>query len=299
MPTKDKDGIEIMFLEVFDQQDSGFVQDGTERTPYEQRLNKTTVTWVPTEGQEPYMDGKVKRYKKIRHIKASENIYPLEQEKNGYFPNRTSDKIPIDNGFITIKREGSTIGTFDYLKASTYFFDNPLRPDTATPIYRELKINENAVALIDEDELETMAKLKVYALRINRGERNYEYNVDKINTYCNLLNVFADTPEQQIVLIMDKAIKNPPLFLDIIVKAEQTVITEVTHALQLNVILFDKNTAQYAKEAKVINTVGTGNMSQERKIEALASWLQTPEGNSALTELRINLEIEKERQFKA
>lgn len=299
MPTVDKNGIEIMFLEVYDQSDSGFVQDGTERTPYENRLNKTTVTWVPTEGQEPFMDGNVKRFKKIRHIKASENIYPLEQEKSGYFPNRTTDKIPIDNGFITIKREGSTIGTFDYLKAATYFFDNPLRPESATPIYKEIKVNENAVALIDEDELLTAAKSKVYALRISRGNRNYEYNTDKINSYCNLLNVFAETPEQQLVLLINKAVTNPREFLNIIVKAEQTVITEIAHALQLNVILFDKNTAQYAKESKVINTVGTGNMSQERKIDALASWLQTPEGNSALTELRANLELAKEEQFKA
>jgi hypothetical protein len=300
MPTVDKNGVEIMFLEVYDQSDSGFVMDGTERTNFEQRLNKTTVTWVPTEGQEGYMDGKVKRFRKIRHIRSSELIYPLEQEKNGYVPNRTTDKIPIDNGFITIKREGSTIGTYDYLKASTYFFDNPFRPDTATPIYREIKVDENAVSLLDEDEMLTAAKTKVYALRLNiNGTKNYKYDTDKISSYCNLLNVFAETPEQQLVLLLNKSITNPKNFLDTIVKAEQTVITEISHALQLKVIAFEKNTAQYTKEEEVITTVGTGNMSEIKKIEALASYLQTTEGNSALTKLRTRLEIEKELQFKA
>lgn len=300
MPTKGKDNVEVLFLEVYDQQDSGFVMDGTERTPYEQRLNKTTVTWVPCEGTEVFLDEEgVKRSRRIRHISGCESIYPAEQEKLGFFPNRQADKLPIDNGFITVRKETKTVGTFNYFKAATYWFDNPLRPDTATPIYKEIKVNENAVSLIDEDEVQTHAKLKVYALRISRGERKYEYNTDKINSYCNLLNVFAETPEQQIVLIMDKAIKNPKQFLDTIEKAEQTVITEITHALQLNVILFDKNTAMYAEESEVINTVGTGNMSQDRKIEALGSWLQTPEGNTSLTKLRTKLEIAKELQFKA
>lgn len=293
--------VPVKFFELVEQGDSGFVMDGTERTSNPQILRNPTVSWVPTEGTMVYLDDKgIKRHSPIRHIKKCEIINPLEQEKMGFKPNRTEDKIPFDNGFATIKREGSTVGTFDYLTSATYFLDNPLRPDTATAIYKEIKIDERAVSLIDEDELLTVAKSKVYALRLNTGTKgNYKYDEDKINTYCNLLNVWDETPERKLVLLLNRAITSPKSFLDTIVKAEQTVIIEVTHALQLNVIMFDKNTAQYTKEAKVINTVGTGNMSQDRKIEALAGWLQTPEGNQALTELRINLEIEKERQFKA
>jgi len=301
MPTTDKKGVEIMFLEVYDQGDSGFVMDGTERTPYEKRLNNTTVTWVPTESYTTYLDEKdISHNKKIRHIKNCEIIDPIDQEKRGFFPNRLADKIPIDNNFITIKREGSTEGTFNYLKASNHFFDNPLRPDTAIALYREIKIDERAVDLVDEDELLTKAKFKVFELRLTvGGEKKYKYDTDKINAYCSLLNVFAETPQQQLVELLNRAISQPKSFLEIVVKAEQTVITEISHALQLGVIVFDKNTAQYANDSKILTNVGTGNMSQERKIEALASWLQTPEGNTALTELRINLELEKERQFKA
>ena len=303
MPTKTKDGVPIIFLELVDQGDSGFTMDGTERSGMPQTLRNPTVSWIPTEGTEVYLDEKgIKRNKKIRHIKGCEIIYPLEQEKNGFTPNRTTDKIPFDNGFASVKREGSTISTYDYLLAATYFIDNPLRPDTATPIYREVKINEKATELLDNDELQTTAKSKVYALRINTGggeKSMFKYDEDKINTYCNLLNVWADSPQQQLVMLLDIAARTPKKFLDIIVTAENTVITEVTHALQLKVIMFEKNVAQYSEGDKIITSVGSGNMSLDRKGEALASWLQTPEGTPSLTELRSKTEIEKERQFKA
>ena len=297
-----KDKVPVLYLEVFEQGDSGFYLDGTRGTQYEQQLHAPTVSWIPTEGISVEVDDKgVRRNKRIRHIKGCEILDPIEQEKNGWKPNRNNDKIPLDNGFISVPREGATIGTYDYLKQATYFFDNPLRPDSATPIYREVKIDERAVELVDEDELVTVAKSKIYALRLTTGnkENPYNYNEDKINAYCQLLNIWEETPQRKVFLLLEKAKSDPRSFLNIITKAEQTVITEISHALQLNVIKFEGNTAQYNKENKVIATLGTAKMSNDKKVEALASFLQTPEGNGALTELRTNLEIEKENQFSA
>ena len=97
--------------------------------------------------------------------------------------------------------------------------------------------------------------------------------------------------------MLNKAITAPKQFLEIIVKAEQTVIVDVSHALQLGVIMFDGNVAQYSKESKIIRSLGKGNMSSDKKIEALATYLQTEEGNNDLTELRAKVEVEKENQF--
>ena len=179
-------------------------------------------------------------------------------------------------GFATVKREGGTIGTYDYLNSITYFLDNPLRPDSATPLYKQIKVDERAVELLDEDEMLTAAKSKVYALRMNTGGKEYSYNEAKINSYCKLLNVWDETPERKLILLLNKAITAPKLFLEIIVKAEQTVIVEVSHALQLGVIMFDGNVAQYSKESKIIRSLGKGNMSSDKKIEALAHLNQYP-----------------------
>ena len=298
MPKIGKDGVSTIFLELVNQGNSGWIQDETRGKPYEQSLHAPTIEWIPATGVIVYEKDGIKQHKRARHIKGCNLLDPVEQEKAGWKPNKKNDKIPFAMAFATVRREGSTLITYDYLTSATYFEDNPLRPSTATALYREIKIDERAVNLIDEDELLTVAKSKVFALRLNIG-KGYKYDEDKINSYCKLLNIFAETPEQQLVVIMDKARSNPKSFLDIVVQAEQTVITEISHAMQLGVIMFDKNTAQYTKESKVITNVGNGNMSENKKIEALSNYLQTPEGNNALTELRTNLEIAKEAQFKS
>ncbi len=304
---REKDNVHTLFIETVGQGDSGFYLDGTSGTPYAHQLRTPTVEWIPTVGievveEEVEIDGKKVRRKKnrlIRHIKDCDTIYPEEQDKRGFKPNRMNDKIPMDNGFASIRAEGSTLNTYNYVKAATFFVDNPLRPDTATKMYREVKVKENAVKLVDEDELLTAAKFKVYALRISLGgdPPKYKYKEDKIDSYCNLFNISDDSPETKLVSLLNKAFTNPKDFLNIVSKAEQTVITEVTHALQLGVIMFDGNNAQYAEGSKMIASLGTTKMSNDKKIEALSDYLQTPEGTNYLTELRIRTEAEKEKQF--
>lgn len=307
MPTIDKDGVQIMFLETCTQGESGFYMDGTQGTPYAQQLHSPTIEWIPTTGIEAYEEEierngkkvKIVKHRPIQHIKGCESIYPKEQEAMGFKPNRQNDKIPMEGGFINIREEGSTVGTFKFLLAATFFADNPLRPSTATKIYREIKINERARDLVDQDELVTAAKAKVYALRLSTSEKGvYRYATDKINIYCNLLGIVELSPETQLFSLIEKAKDNPKNFLKIITSAEQTVITEINHALQLGLIMFDGNVPQYTEENKIItSSLGTAKMNNSKKIEAFADYLQTTEGNNALTELRIKLEAEKEKQF--
>ncbi|MEO7048940.1 MAG: hypothetical protein ABI091_26795 [Ferruginibacter sp.] len=297
-----KDKVDILYLELVGQGESGFYVEGTQNTPYAQTLTAPTITWIPTDGIEVYLDkdanGKeYKRQRPIRHIKNCENIYPIDQEKMGFKPNRMNDKIPIEHNYAAIPREGNTIQTYDYLTKSTYFLDNPLRPDNIPALFKQIKVNEKAVELLDDDELLTKAKIKVYSLRVNIGAKEYRYDEEKIKSYAKLLNVTADTPEQMLIVILQRAIQNPKAFLELIVKAENTVLTEVTHALHYNVIMFEGNTAQYTEESKLITNFGAGKFSDSRKIEALANYFQTSEGNNALTELRAKLELAKEKDF--
>lgn len=305
---KDKDNVPVLFIETVEQGDSGFYLDGTQGTPYAQQLRTPTVSWIPTTGIEVYeeeieRDGKkikIKKNRKIRHIKDCDTIYPEEQEKRGFKPNRMADKIPMDNGFANIRAEGSTLNTFQYLTAATYFLDNELRPKTASALYKSIKINERAVELLDEDEYATAAKHKIYQLRVTLGgeKGKYKYLEDKIDSYCSLFNITNETPETKLVSLLQIAVQKPKEFLNIVSKAEQTVMTEVSHALQLGVIMFDGNVAQYSEGTKMITSLGTAkNMSNDKKIEALSNYLQTAEGNNDLTELRIRTEAEKEKQF--
>ena len=183
----------------------------------------------------------------------------------------------------------------DLLGQVFYNQDAPNRPESATPIYREVKLDKKAETLLDEDELITQAKSLIYELRMNTGDKKipYRYNLDRINSICRLVNVWDETPERKLILLIQKANQSPKDFLETVLKAEQTVITEVSHAMELNVIMFDGNTSQYTEGNKIIKHLGNDKLKPNQKAEQLASWLTTEEGNADLTELRAKIEVAK------
>lgn len=291
----------VLYLELVDQGRSGMIKDGTANTRYEQELRTPTISWIPTEGIEPFIDKEdgLLKFKPVRHIAGCDTRDIQEQNKRGIVPNKMNDKIPFKMGFATVTGEGSTLSVYDYLKNVTFNEDNPLRPETATAMFREVKVDERAVQLLSNDELVTKAKSKVYALRDNTGGKDlYTYDDAKIDSYCRLLGLWDETSERRLVLLLHKASTEPKAFLDLVVTSENTLVTEITQAMDLGVIMFEGNTAQYTKESKVIIALGgKGNTKIDKKVEALSSYLQSPEGNAALTELRAKVEVEKENQF--
>lgn len=294
------DNVEVMYLEVLDKKPSGFIMNGTENTPYEQQLMAPTVQWVDARGKMAVYDEKKVRHDiEIRFINGCDSIIPKEQDDRGFKPNRLEDKIPFTNGFVTVRREGGSIGLFDYLKNAYWNADNPDRPSSATARYREVKLDKKATAFLDEDELMTQAKSIVYSLRINSGTKGlYKYDTEKIDALCRLLSVWEQSNETKLIVLLEKARTNPKGFLEIVSKSTQTVITEITYAIDLNVIRFDGNTAQYSEGNKVIFSMGNEKMKEDAKIEKLASFLLTEQGNAALTEIRTRLEVAKEKEFK-
>jgi hypothetical protein len=294
----------VKYYEIVDKKPSGFIMDGTGGTPYQQELTAPSIQWVSAQAKtciktKNDQGVETKHYVEIRYINGCDSIIPEEQEKRGFFPKRLMDKIPIENGFVTVERDGNTIGLYDYLEKAFWNQDNPDRPETANARYREVKMDKKAEVLLDEDQLMTEAKSIVYSLRVNTGNKNtpYRYNEDRIDTICKLVNVWDQSPETKLVKLLKVAIQTPRDFLEIVTKSEQTIITEISHALEMNVINFDGNTAQFSEGNKVLKALGSGNMRADAKIEKLGEWLGTDEGNPSLTELRAKLELAKEKEF--
>ncbi len=290
-----KETSEIAYYESVDKKSSGFVMDGTRGTQYQQELTTPSIRWIPTQGKTS--EPGTKAYKDIRYIAGSNTIDPEEQKKLGHIPRPFEDKIPMENGFMTVVREGNTIALYDYLKNSFFNKDNPDRSPGADAIYREVKLDKKAVALLDEDEELTRAKSLVYQLRLLTGDKTtpYKYNMDRIDAICRMVNVWDETPERKLILLLQSATQNPKAFLQVVETSEQTVVTEVAHALELNVIQFDKNAAFFTEGNAIIYTVEGDKLKADQKIELLASWLSTEAGNGTLTELRAKLEIAKNK----
>lgn len=296
-----KEKVQVKYYELIDQKNSGFIMDGTANTPYQQELKGPSIQWISSTGRACRLDEKgVKHFFDIRHISGCDSIVPEEQVKSGFTPNRFEDKIPFENNFQSVAREGNTISLYDYLEQAFWNEDNPDRPSTATPRYREVKLDKKAETLLDEDEIQTQAKMLIYELRQSTGNKKmpFKYNTDRISAICRLVNVWDETPERQLMLLLSKAMQNPKEFLEVVVRSEQTIITEVSHALELKVIKFDGNTVQYVSENKIITSLGSDKIKELDKIEKFASWLATNEGTNALTEMRAKVELAKEKLFK-
>lgn len=289
----------IKYYEIVDRKGSGFIMNGTEGTQFQQELSAPSVQWISATGKAHDPNNK-HGFVDIRWISGCNFIDPQEQERQGYKPNRFEDKIPMESGYAAIERSGNTVGLYDYYERVFYNTDVEGRPATAAARFREVKINKKAELLLDEDEMLTQAKALVYELRLNTGNKEtpYRYNEDRINAICRLVNVWDESNETKLVKLIKVATQNPKEFIETVLKAEQTVITEVSHALELKVIMFDGNTAQYCNENKIIHSLGSGNMKPDVKIERLAAWLSTSEGNESLTELRAKIELAKEQLLK-
>jgi len=290
----------VMYLELIEKRNSGFVKNGTDGTAFHEELNCPNLRWIPNSGfkaiMEKHGDADVVAFKEIRWVKNCSTIDKNEQDQRNIKPNRVEDKIPFEKGFATVVREGSTISLYDYLNDVFYNKDSLNRPETADAIYRVMQLDKQAEE-IDESDIEMADAIKLVAsLRTQVGtkDKSYKYNEERLDAMCAICNVYADSTATKFHALMSLAKARSKWFVDLVVKFEQTILTEVTHAAELEVIRFDGNTALYTNEDKVIKNLGTGNLAKDTKIEKLSDFLKTKEGNPHLTELRAKIQVAKE-----
>lgn len=289
----------VMYLELLEKRNSGFVKNGTDGTAFHEELNCPNIRWIPNSGfkavKEKHGDGEVVAFKEIRWVKNCSTIDKDEQDRRNIKPNRMEDKIPFEKGFATVVREGSTISLYDYLKDVFYSKDSENRPETADAIYRVMQLDKQAEE-IDESDIEMADAIKLVAslrTQVSAKDRSYKYNEERLDAMCTICNVYADSVATKFHALMSLAKARSKWFLDLVVKFEQTILTEVTHAVELEVVRFDGNTALYKDDEKVIKNLGTGNLAKDTKIEKLSDFLKTKEGNPHLTELRAKVEVAK------
>lgn len=284
-----------IFIEVYDKRDSGFVRDNTEGTKYEQRLDCPSILNIPNVSFRKAADGV--RNEKIRYISGEDEISFEVQKKNGIEPSPSAktDKIVINNGSASITREGSLVGQYDFLMNCFWNASNPNRSERATKLFKVIDLTKIQEEKNENEIIRHEARGFVYELQEKKGGV-WVYQTERINALCELFNVYAELPASKIEALAGMATIDPKNFLDKVKKFEQTVSTMVLHALQLDVIKFEGNTATYIAKNKIIKNLGAGNMKQESKIEELAIYLRTKDGYEAFQELKAEVEFAKEKK---
>ena len=288
----------VIFIELADKRDSGFVRDGTEGTRFEERLNCASKFIIPSQGWRAVEENGSIVHEEIRYIKGQREISVAKQKAQDIKPSPKSlaDKIIVEHGSMSIAREGSTIGLYDYLKSVFYNESSENRSPNASALFRVIDLTKVEEEINERDMLINEAVGFVYTLQTKKGGE-YIYQEEKINSYCELFNVSAERMPSKITALAGLAKMYPKEFLEKIAILEQSSATLVTHALQLNVIKFETNTAIYIQKNKIIKDLGIGKMSHGDKVNKLAEYLRTKDGHEAYNELMAEVDFAKQKQL--
>ncbi len=298
-----KDKAPSIFIEWSDQKNSGWIMDGTKGKGTETQLRAPNMATVPNIGyRADYKEenGRKTKYNKaIRYIKNCPYIDIDEQKKYGFEPHVKTpqiDKIVVEKGYATVVREGDT-GLYDYLVNVFYNESNMDRPNSATALFRVVDLEKQAETVNENDFLVSDAMQVIKSIAPKVGNI-FQYNEAKIDSLCQLFAVYAESYPNKVKSLQNFAKARPQQFLDKVTNLEETTVTEVTHALQLNIIQFKDNSVEYKNKDKVITNLGTGKMKHGEQIKKFADLLRTPEYHAAYMELKAEIETAKEEQLK-
>lgn len=295
-----------MYIEIIDQSPSGYIRDDTRGTPYQEEITAPSVEFIPNTGKmsKAILDEKGKptnrhRNVAIRYIKDCPYIEVEEQEKYGYEKNKipSVDTIAIKKGKTLIKREGD-VGLFDFLQKVFYNLNAPHRPKSAKAIFKVVEVEAKVSSLNEKDFLRGKAVGMVEELVMKQGN-TWKFQENKIDNILTVLGVFGgESYADKVNVLIAQAKIDPEKFVQTITKMDEQTVTEITHAMQLDVIQFVGNTAQYIKDSKVIANLGDQTLAGNKKIERLSELLKTPEYAEAYNELKIKIEIAQENSLK-
>lgn len=298
-----KEKLPTLFIELFDQRDSGWILDGTESTNKPVKLTAPSAEFIPNrgfrlvKGNNPATGQAEWFNEEIRYIKNQRELSVEQQKIKGIYPskNKLEDKIIVKGGNFSVTREGSFIGLYDYLLCVFYNSTNPNRPSSAKKIYKVVEVGKNEEEFNEQEIAIADAIQYLGTMRVKKAN-GFVYDEQRIDALCQLFVVFADSPAGKLSGLVAWAKKDPVDFLNKALKLEQTVQTEIAYALEMSVIKFDGNTLVYCAKDKVICDIGRGNLKHETKIAKAGEFLTAPENKEAYDELIIELNAAQERK---
>lgn len=286
----------VLVIELVNQQDSNYIMDpmgtgdGMDNVvpqpiscPSARKIKSNSVI---------VRDG---RHVKIRYIAGCDEIEVEKQMAMGVTPNPPVDVIWITHGKLTCSEVGAEVGKYRYLKNYEGNVDNPLRPQTAEQVFRE--INTAIVAEKVEETYDVEFEIMRYlsALKTKVSDTQTTYNEERLAFLCSLFKLppFDVFASEAWVALVEIAKGNPTMFLSRI-KAENKLVEETTQrALAYGILKMDRNKAVLADNNRMVRLFREG-MNDTEKIEALVDYLSSPKNKELYQELQTQVEMKKE-----
>lgn len=242
-------------------------------------------------------------YREVRYIAHDRSIDVEDQTKRKVRYEKMdakndANKITMEKGVMTIIKTPSNKALTDYLEKVFWNLDAPNRPETAQAIFRRVRLDKKARKINEDDMVLTEAKAIVYRLQRKNANGEWVFDEAKIDAYCKIMDIYGgDSYDEKLYALRSSAELNPVNFVELISSLDGSMNAEVAQAVELKVITFDSNVAQFAEGDKIIKPLGEQKLNKKQQIEALADFLKTSDGTEALTEMRARVDATKQKQL--
>lgn len=300
---------DLLFLEAAEMRGSGFILDGTENTPNPIELRSADRLWIPNTG---FMAKEIKNDDgstdivnvEVRYIAHSRYIEVEQQNEKKVKYDRMdakndANKITMEKGVMTIIKTPSNKPLTDYLENVFWNLDAPNRPETAQALFKVVRLDKKARVVNEDDMVLNEAKNIVYKLQRKNSKGEWEFEEEKIDSYCKIMDIVGgDSYDEKVWALVKTAERDPSHFLELIVSLDSRMNTEIAQAVEIGVVEFvDGNLAQFKNGDKVIKYFGEEKLKKAQLIEKTADFLKTTEGTSFLTEIRAKVDAEKNKKL--
>jgi hypothetical protein len=299
--------VEFAIFELIDRQPSTWLKKGTEELPEDQQVRKDApgvrkilnVSAYATDVKKN-KEGKIIGYNRVetKYIFGAAEIATKKlAEDSTAIPSPEDDQIVFINGRLIVANDGGFKSKFKFMKEGDSRNEtNPNRIPSVDAVYREVFPEKEKEVSYEKEFAISKAITKVEEL-VDRDKNGYTYNENKLNAFCKLFGVSAESNGGKVVSLLGLAKADPFEFLDKVRIFEQQVYQEIASAIDLGLIELEPNRATYVGKNEIITTY-SDKLSNEKKIRYLADFFNSEEGREQYELFKIEFEYKKEQALK-
>lgn len=299
---------EVAVFELIERKKSGFVLEGTENLPEDQRdeldapgfrqILARSAYRVKRKGQQHGRGQKVTGFDRvpIRYRSDSTSIDPAEQDEQGSLENNENDRIVFKKARLIVVNEGPGEGMLKFCRKDSRNETNPDGFPNVPKIYREIfPEKENDLGNVEEFAIAAAISF-IEGLIIDRTPGKFQYEENRLSALSQFFRVVAETSGGKIKGLIAVAKIDPVTFLREAKEFEEMAMTDIAHAIHLGIIRFEETRVILVSKGIPIHTF-SNKLKEEDKYRSLAAFFHSPQGLNKYTEFTIELKNAKNRNI--
>ncbi len=287
--------VPILVLETLDRRPSNFEKEGSREDGKTIFLDSASQHFILTRSVMLDDEGSLVP---IRYIRNARSIYEDDQNKVGTKSNPLTDYIVFEHGVLTVRREGTDIMLYDYLKSCSFNADAPKRSQGVEAIFYEVNAESEAEGQLESfDELvDSMNLLRELRSKGPGGIAVYnEERIEALSTLFNIRNV--DSLTEKFNVLLGIATTRPSFYKKMVDDITVSIKIHVTQGRELGVLSVDGDGPSFMETGRVFAKFKAKTV--EKRFDELVNYFISKEGEKDYKELAVRIDAAKALQLKS